>query len=87
MVKNIKYGNSFSYLGQEEHVETNLEQIRRNFLFCIKTSLMYSISFKMTLLGMKFDVISFYDGNLLNGTSVIRPNIQIVKEIPFLCNI
>ena len=38
IVRNIKCGYSFSYLGQEEHVDTKFEQISRNFLFCIKTA-------------------------------------------------
>ena len=36
MVRNIKCGYSFSYLGWAEHFETKFERIRRNFLVCIK---------------------------------------------------
>ena len=36
--RNIKCGYSFSYLERAEQVETKIEQIRRNFLFCNKTA-------------------------------------------------
>ena len=36
MVRNIKCGYSFAYLGRAEHVETKFERIWRSFLVCIK---------------------------------------------------
>ena len=43
MVRNIK-------LGRVEHVETKFEQIRRNFLFCIKSASCTVSRLKITLL-------------------------------------
>ena len=42
-------------------METKFKPIRRNFLFGIKTASCAVSPLKMTLLGIKFDVISFND--------------------------
>ena len=52
MVRNIKCGYSFSYLGQEEDVESKFERIMRNFLLCNKTASCTVCALKMTLLGI-----------------------------------
>ena len=46
-VRNIKCGYSFSSLEREEHFEIKTEQIRRNFLFCIKTAPSIATPFTM----------------------------------------
>ena len=85
MVRNIKCGYSFSKLGREEHVEAKFKRIRRNFLFCIKTASFTVSLLKMTLPGIKIDVISFYDVTCLTERQRnVRSSIQIVKEEQFL---
>ena len=49
MVRNIKCGYSFSYLGREEHVETKFERIWRNFHFATKPHLVQFLHLTLSL--------------------------------------